>query len=91
MALSTPPRDGGRGKLERPMTDRDPNRCPLCEQPNACGAAGGASTCWCFTVTIPADVLAKIPEADRGTRCVCAACVSASAPAAAAGESGDRR
>lgn len=70
--------------------DRDPARCPLCEQPNACAAVSGAQTCWCFTAVIPNDVLARIPEADRGQRCVCAACASAPAVGAPTHEADDR-
>lgn len=57
--------------------DRDPERCPLCEQPNHCAAARGESTCWCFDVQIPNDVLARVPESDRGLRCVCRSCATA--------------
>ena len=69
-------------RREPSMTsDPDPARCPICERPNACGAARGEATCWCFTAQIPADVLARVPAADRGRRCVCAACAAAgSAP-----------
>lgn len=56
------------------MTDVDPRRCPLCGGPNACGMAEGASTCWCFTVDIPSDVRARIPEAALDITCVCQAC-----------------
>jgi len=60
---------------------RDPERCPLCEQPNACGAARGESTCWCFTAVIPPAVIARVPAEDQGVRCVCAACAAAEPPA----------
>jgi len=57
-------------------TDRDPARCPICEQPNECGATRGESTCWCFTARIPEAVLTRVPAEDRGMRCVCAACAA---------------
>ena len=39
---------------------RDPERCPLCEQPNDCGAARGEATCWCFSAEIPPAVIARV-------------------------------
>jgi len=62
------------------MSDAD--RCPLCEAPNQCGMAAGESTCWCFTTPIPADVLARVPEADQSRRCVCQSCATAPLEAA---------
>jgi hypothetical protein len=56
---------------------RDPERCPLCGGPNACGAARGDATCWCFTAVIPPEIIARVPAEDRGVRCVCAACAVA--------------
>ena len=55
--------------------------CPLCDGPNGCGLAAGRSHCWCFEIAIPADILARVPEADRSLRCVCQSC--ATAPVAA--------
>ncbi|WP_437927803.1 cysteine-rich CWC family protein [Sorangium sp. So ce291] len=54
----------------------DPSRCPLCGEANACGMAEGASTCWCFETSIPAEVLERVPEAARGVACVCRACAT---------------
>jgi hypothetical protein len=54
--------------------DIDPRRCPLCGGPNDCGIAAGASTCWCFTTSIPEDVRARVPDAARDLACVCRAC-----------------
>jgi hypothetical protein len=48
--------------------------CPLCGAANDCGLAAGASTCWCFTATIPAAAIAQVPEAARDRSCICAAC-----------------
>ena len=59
-------------------------KCPLCGGDNQCALAAQPSgaaepaTCWCFTATIPAAVLASIPEADRGVRCICPACAGVS-------------
>jgi hypothetical protein len=62
----------------------DATRCPLCGETNECGIAAGQSTCWCFSTSIPADVLERIPEEARGTACVCAKCAATSSPQAMA-------
>ena len=54
----------------------DPSRCPLCRGDNACGVAEGAATCWCFSATVPAEVLERVPDESRGLACVCAGCAS---------------
>jgi len=49
--------------------------CPLCGQPNECGACqGNAAACWCMSTPISADVLARLPAEERGLRCICARC-----------------
>ncbi len=58
--------------------------CPLCGEPNDCAPVRSGSfdtPCWCTTVTIGADVLARIPAAQRNQSCVCRRC--AGQPAAA--------
>jgi len=52
-------------------------RCPLCSGPNQCGRAAGQARCWCFEALVPAEVLARVPEADQARRCVCASCAAA--------------
>jgi len=54
----------------------DPRRCPLCGNPNACGAADGAGACWCSSTKIPAAVLERVPAEARDKSCVCEACAS---------------
>lgn len=54
----------------------DPTRCPLCGDDNACGAAQGAGTCWCFSLRIPEDVLERVPPEARNLACVCERCAS---------------
>ncbi len=52
-------------------------RCPLCGGPNGCAPARTgelATPCWCRDVTIAADVLARIPAAQRDEACICAKC-----------------
>jgi hypothetical protein len=53
--------------------------CPLCGNANECAAAAGTTGCWCATIAIPADVIARIPDEDRMRRCVCRRCAGASA------------
>lgn len=64
-----------------------PDTCPVCGGPNGCGLAAGASTCWCFTASIPAAALERVPEAARDRSCLCAACAgqTAAAPRSAVG------
>jgi hypothetical protein len=52
----------------------DPARCPLCGEGNACGAAAGEPTCWCYGAAIPAEVLGRIPPPAAGVACVCRRC-----------------
>lgn len=57
-----------------------PTRCPLCGQPNACAMEVERTTgikqapCWCTHITFSETLLARIPEAQRGQACICAAC-----------------
>lgn len=54
--------------------------CPLCGQANQCAPAASCdlnTPCWCRQATFSAELLAKIPEAQRGIACVCAACAKA--------------
>lgn len=59
----------------------DPARCPLCGAANQCTMAGRAPSaapldCWCTPITIPAAVLARLPEQARGCACICAGCAT---------------
>ncbi|HRL98777.1 MAG TPA: cysteine-rich CWC family protein [Acidovorax sp.] len=67
-----------------PSTQPTAAVCPLCGQPNQCAVAAGrpAHSCWCMTAAISPEVLAAIPEAERGKTCICPACgkVAPSAP-----------
>lgn len=54
----------------------DPSRCPLCGDDNACGALSGVGTCWCFSVPIPDEVIARIPPALRHVTCLCERCAT---------------
>ena len=54
--------------------------CPLCGGPNDCGIAQGKSDCWCFSTSIPPDVLARVPEDQRNVTCVCRTCAESAGP-----------
>jgi hypothetical protein len=60
------------------MTDTAPiaTRCPVCGDDNACGAAAGQSTCWCFSAEISPEALAQVPAEQQGVACVCARCAT---------------
>jgi len=55
----------------------DASRCPLCSADNQCAAVAGSSVnaCWCFSASFPDCLLDKVPETDRGVRCICQRCV----------------
>jgi len=60
--------------------------CPLCGGDNACAMAaeGGAGECWCSAARIAPEALARLPEAERGLRCICARCAGTAPPDAPA-------
>jgi len=57
--------------------------CPLCGQPNHCAMEAqrrgdkASQPCWCTQVSIPAELIERIPPEANGRACVCAACVRA--------------
>jgi len=59
------------------MISIDPERCPLCGQPNQCGVAAGKRTCWCFSPPFPPEILERIPGPTRDLACVCEVCAGA--------------
>ncbi|MEM1032869.1 MAG: cysteine-rich CWC family protein [Myxococcota bacterium] len=55
----------------------DPQRCPLCGDPNHCGVASGKGTCWCFArAPVSEEILSMVPGEARGVACVCARCAA---------------
>jgi hypothetical protein len=52
----------------------DPKTCPLCGEPNGCGAAAGKPDCWCFNVSLDKAALERIPPEAKGKACVCRRC-----------------
>ena len=53
--------------------------CPLCGRPNACQLCTTTATkgpCWCYQVEMPAELLARVPDAYRNLACICRECVT---------------
>ena len=53
--------------------------CPLCGRPNACQLCTTAAykgPCWCATVSIPDELLARVPADQRNRACICQNCVT---------------
>ncbi|WP_111638513.1 cysteine-rich CWC family protein [Marinomonas shanghaiensis] len=49
-------------------------KCPFCKSDNGC-ELDKSRTCWCFRVIVPDDMLALIPEQQKGILCVCRRCI----------------
>ena len=64
---------------QQPSFD-DLTRCPSCGEPNECAVAAGRSAelCWCMSVTIDPETIARIPAEARGKVCICRRCASRS-------------
>ncbi len=57
----------------------DPAICPLCGGPNdcqLCTLAAHKCPCWCASLEIPSELLARVPEALRNRACICHKCVA---------------
>lgn len=55
------------------------HQCPLCGGPNACAPAQCGRydvACWCTSARFPPELLARVPEAQRGLACICAGCAA---------------
>ena len=56
----------------------NPDRCPLCGEPNNCHLATQGDykgPCWCMDETFPPELLARVPEDARGCACICQRCM----------------
>jgi hypothetical protein len=63
-------------------TSSGTERCPVCGQLNDCAMNAGqeVESCWCFSASIPAEALERIPEESRGLSCLCPRCAAGLAP-----------
>ena len=65
----------------------DPNRCPLCGQPNACAmqaakiSGQAPQPCWCAHMAFSPELLARVPAQAKHKACICQACAKAEASA----------
>lgn len=53
--------------------------CPLCSGPNECQQCTSAAykgPCWCASVSIPEELLARVPAESRRRACLCRGCVT---------------
>ncbi|HEU0051850.1 MAG TPA: cysteine-rich CWC family protein [Longimicrobium sp.] len=61
----------------------DTAACPLCGGANRCAMAGGEApadgACWCASVRISTEVLARVPARARDRACLCARCAAGEA------------
>jgi len=81
------PNDAGRffahcrkpAEMNSPLSNiLDAGYCPLCGQPNDCQLCTVAvykGPCWCATVKIPEELIARIPFELQNRACICPACV----------------
>jgi hypothetical protein len=54
--------------------------CPLCGGPNECQLCPSAAykgQCWCVSVNIPDELIARVPVEFRRRSCICRNCVNA--------------
>lgn len=52
----------------------DASICPFCQSKNQC-MAYAEEPCWCNYTSVPAELIALLPEKARGKACICQACV----------------
>lgn len=63
-------------------TPPDPSRCPLCGESNRCAMEIERETgqaqpaCWCMEAEFSETLLARVPEGQRRTACICARCAA---------------
>ncbi|KPK14721.1 MAG: hypothetical protein AMJ62_11965 [Myxococcales bacterium SG8_38] len=62
----------------------DATKCPLCGEANACAIAAGqgAEMCWCMSVVIDPEAIARIPAEAQGKVCICERCARGAADTA---------
>jgi len=62
----------------KPPAHINPSLCPLCGGANECQLCtqvAGKGLCWCFNVTLPEALLARVPENSRNRACLCHNCI----------------
>ncbi|MDP3084455.1 MAG: cysteine-rich CWC family protein [Rubrivivax sp.] len=64
---------------DTPAAPLPASTCPLCGGPNACVPAQCGNfdqPCWCQSARFSPELLARVPAAQRGNACICAACAA---------------
>lgn len=51
--------------------------CPFCKKENLCQAHIKNSTCWCFDIKVPKELIALIPQNLQMKSCICKNCIEA--------------
>ena len=51
--------------------------CPICKKENNCFSLNGKDPklCWCMTISVPEELLDRIPSKQRGKACICKSCI----------------
>ena len=66
--------------MNLPKTDLlDAAECPLCRQPNECQLCTPSAykgPCWCATVKIPGELIARVSPEALNKACICQECVA---------------
>jgi hypothetical protein len=58
----------------------EPESCPLCGGPNDCQLCGVGShkgPCWCASIAVPEELLARVAPELKNRACICRQCVAA--------------
>ena len=50
-------------------------RCPICNQSNECTANSNIE-CWCFTQSIPTELIDQANAENKDPKCICRQCVT---------------
>jgi len=57
----------------------DATKCVICGRDNDCALADpetpAETECWCVRETFPAELIARVPDADLGQACICRRCL----------------
>ncbi len=62
-------------------SNKEKDHCPICGGVNQCQPEMAErcqdGPCWCRAEKFPAALLARLPEEERGQRCICHSCLRA--------------
>ena len=81
IALAPPDHETRQGIVMSPVviqTACQPEKCPLCGEPNDCQLCTHAAykgPCWCVKAKIPDELIARVPPDLQSKACICRVCV----------------